>query len=394
MLFFDLETLGHHIEYLYHIIDYRLKNTHHPRFIFVMHPDVLPYLHQLTGIDKFNPNSVKIIHPRQRDLNSLQKASSPLRRSELEFSLLHKILRAYNVRRCYLLHFNRFQFSVGLPRFKKFPAKLRGILFNPLGDNGSYIPFSITKFRKCLQLLWCLQNRQLEHLYILNNSTLAEKLNKRIFCSRFFISLPDPILTSVHSRFQTSNRCSILPPSDKCRYLLFGSISRRKGIFLLFEALKYLPANIVENIEIILAGKVVQSDANSVLESLFLLRKTVPNLHIEYLNHFLSYQDLSGLFSNVDCVLVPYLGNESSSGVLGHAAFHNKPVIGPARGLIGHLITSYQLGIALNRFDPRDLATAIAGFYKSNPSYWDTSGMELYVKEHSSFQFVHKMIKN
>ena len=36
---------------------------------------------------------------------------------------------------------------------------------------------------------------------------------------------------------------------------------------------------------------------------------------------------------------------ESSSGILGHAIAANKPIIGPAHGLLGALIEQYNLGI-------------------------------------------------
>ena len=41
---------------------------------------------------------------------------------------------------------------------------------------------------------------------------------------------------------------------------------------------------------------------------------------------------------------MPYHITNLSSGVIGYAALFGKPVIGPSKGLLGHLINKYQLG--------------------------------------------------
>ena len=58
--------------------------------------------------------------------------------------------------------------------------------------------------------------------------------------------------------------------------------------------------------------------------------------------------------------MAPYEAVDLSSGVIGYAAYYNKPVIGPSGGLLGKIIRRYQLGTALQDITPSSLAKAIA----------------------------------
>ena len=60
-----------------------------------------------------------------------------------------------------------------------------------------------------------------------------------------------------------------------------------------------------------------------------------------------------------------------SSGAIGYAAVHEKPVIGPASGLIGDLIRDNNLSVVLDNITAETLSEAIIKFkpVKINTDY-------------------------
>lgn len=54
-----------------------------------------------------------------------------------------------------------------------------------------------------------------------------------------------------------------------------------------------------------------------------------------------------------------YRNTQQSSGSVGYAAYLGKPVIGPAKGLLGQLIRDYNLGIIIDEISPQYIKQAL-----------------------------------
>lgn len=268
---------------------------------------------------------------------------------------------------------------------------IRGILFNPFGvsDNSkrSWREYLINK----LQFRWMLLNKKMEHVYILNSDNLAKALNKQYRMQNLFISLPDPILIAPKIR-QNKSIGNVPECTDKYRYLLFGSLSSRKGIFLVLEAIRKISEDIVERIEFLFAGRVTLDDRALFTAALADIKRNRPRVTIHYLDEFVPYEAIPELFSSSDCVLVPYVGNQSSSGVIGHAALYGKPVIGPDRGLVGDLIRSYNLGTVITTTDASQLSNIMEEYYRYGKFCCKTEGMQRFVEERHPSRFVGTLI--
>lgn len=389
VLFFDLDISGHHIEYLYHLIKYRTEHPECPEFLLVVHPDFINHLSGLELPQDWRSRGVVIIHPSQNEMWKLSNSSSLFKIARFQFNILNRTVHENQVDICYLMELNTFQFEVGRQIARNMPCRIRGILFNPFGatDNRKY-DFMV-KFRKRLQLKWMMRNNKLEHIYILNNIDQVNALNKK-YRRRVFLYLPDPILR-LHLDLQSIVN-HVPARTHKYRFLLFGSLSKRKGIFLVLEALRQIPDEIACHIEILFAGCVVNNNREAFLDALTDLRHALPALNVQYLDQFVPYESLASLFSNCDCVLVPYIGNQSSSGVIGHAALYGKPVISPDCGLIGKLVRSNQLGYLVKAMDASSFALAMVAIYRSGKSYCDMPGMQRFVVEHDPRRFVETLI--
>ena len=119
--------------------------------------------------------------------------------------------------------------------------------------------------------------------------------------------------------------------------------------------------------------------------------KTFKNLAIAYASEcsartryeFCEYGYLNDLCHTADCILIPYLFTDLSSGALGYAAVHHTPVIGPASGLIGELISDNSLGECVDKISAETLKKAICEFsYNANDCF------SKYAEDNSSLQFV------
>jgi glycosyltransferase involved in cell wall biosynthesis len=391
ILFFELDISGHHVEYLYHLISYQNTHSNGSNIILITHPEIHNKLKEFDLNKDWHMKGLKIIYPSQEEMRQLSQTNNVFKRAKLEFYILRKIVKKYDMQYCCFMSLNKYQFVLGGFWGRMLPCGFRGILFNPLGVHGNSGKFLLTKLRKHLQILWMIKNRRLEHIYILNDEDLAKSLNKRYHRSRLFISLPDPIMIPPTDN---SNGGINLPTktTGKKRFLLFGSLSVRKGIFLVLDALEHLPKTITQKVEFIFAGKIIDQSEIPFLKSLDILKNKKPDLHIFILNRFVPYTAIPDLFSSSDCILVPYTGNQASSGILGHAALYRKPVIGPDRGLISKLIRSYKLGTTFKVMDARKLADSIASFIKNDRVEINQSEMDRFIKERHPNRFVETLM--
>ena len=391
ILFFDLEITGHHVEYLYHLITYRISHPECPNFVLVTHPDFTNRLCAFNLPRDWQSRGIAVIHPSEQEMLRLTGTRPIFKQAAVEFRILCKNIQEHQISRCYLMMLNKFQFVVGSRIGKTLPCDIRGIIFNPFGAIDNRTSFWLLKFRKHCQMLWMLRNPKLEHIYILNDNDVAQYLNRRYHRTNFFVSLPDPILRPPGVGHYDMAAPSF-NPSKKTHFLLFGSLSERKGIFLVLEALKLLPDDIHYGVEVIFAGRLVGQDREAFLTAFSEFQRIRPSLDIRLMDEFMPYESIPELFSVVDCVLAPYVGNQASSGVLGHAALYGKPVIGPDRGLVGKLIRGYGLGIAIESMDAEKLAAAITSFSKNKVKHIDTTGMERFVQERHPYRFVEMLI--
>ncbi len=397
LLFFDLEVSGHHVEYLYHLIRYRIKHSECPEFVLLTHPGFIQRLSMLDLPDDWQEKGIILAHPSPEEMKILEKPRSVFSKTNVELKMLLAYAKKYDAKRCYLMVLNQFEFILGTDIARRFPCVLRGILFNPFPaiDVDGYFPqkcrIRATRFRKHIQTLWMLRNKKIDRIFVLNDPDSAEYLNNRYHKRKCFVALPDPILIPsrniVPSVFDQDSDLS-----RRRRFLLFGALSSRKGIFLVLNALQLIPDQVAEQIEIVFAGKVIEEEYNQFRSAVAFFRMNKPTVKIVLQNTFIPFREVPCLFSKIDCVLMPYTVTGSSSGIIGHSALYGKPVIGPAWGLIGKLIRDYGLGIRLESVTASSIAIAIMEFVNRGFLPVDSEGMRRFVEERQPSRFVTELI--
>ena len=385
-----MELTGHHIEYLYHLIRYRIEHPECPVFFLVTHPDFFNHLNGLEIPEDLHSRGINIIHPSWQEIKELSKIPKASKRAKTEICLLNRMVRDHSIQCCYIMHVNKYQFVLGRKIAWQLPCPIRGILLNPFGASGNKEPIWFAKLRKYLQLLWMMRNKKLERIYILNDDVQADAMNRKYRNQNYFLSLPDPILNLPAKMLKDENTLGKEKPG-KYRFLLFGALRTGKGIFMTIEALKLLPDNISGDIEVFFAGQINEKDRGAFNAALSDIKQVKSDITIRYFDEFVPYNSLGSIFLNSDCVLVPYIGNQASSGLLGHAALYGKPVIGPDCGLVGRLIRSYDLGTVVANLDAAKLADAMTNYYYRKTNH-KVSGMQRFVQERNPNKFIQNLI--
>lgn len=386
LLFFDMAVDGHHVEYLYHLINYRVSHPECPEFVLFTHPDFVKSVEQLNLPTFWQGKGVRVIHPSDEEMQRLAKKKSIFLRAKEEFRILKEFSEKHEIKCCHLMALDHLQFALGSDDGRYFRSPIRGILFAPYAlMEGTPYTIYFSRLRKHLQILWMLRNRKIEHIYILNNIECAQYFNERYRLPNFFVPLPDPILLP-----PTANHQCIKLKTERSRYrfLMFGSLSTRKGVFHIIDALYQIPEFVADKIEVVFAGKMAPEDRTCFRSRVTDLLNKRSKVKISIQDKFIPFEEIPALFLESDCILLPYTITHGSSGIIGHSALYHRPIIGSANGLIGKLIRDYRLGIDIKPVNGRTLMVAMMEMLRKASLNDDISGMQMYIEEHGANKFV------
>ncbi|MCU0431134.1 MAG: glycosyltransferase [Cytophagaceae bacterium] len=240
-----------------------------------------------------------------------------------------------------------------------FSFKVSGVLFRPHhriqpSHEGWKATWSswVQRRKKIIAEKFLTYTKQVENIFILNDEAGVEQLN-RFHGSRQFRYLPDPVFSYPSSVQQTGN-------STRFKFLIFGAINERKNITNIVNAFDQATFSIPVTLQI-----VGSSDA-AYLQYLSELIASLKSLHaekeIEVHSSFVSNEQMDVYFAQASVCLLVYKDFFGSSGLLGRASLHGKPVVGTNVGLLNELIQKYQLGIVC---DPNSISSIAAALTSS-----------------------------
>ena len=246
---------------------------------------------------------------------------------------------------------NIFQLAIG---FKKTSYKISGILFNQFSriDKDRY---KYQYYRKYFQTKLLLSNKSLKSVFILNDQESVDSLNRQFKTSIFKVLIdPIPNYTPIDN-FDIYKEYSI--DNGRKIFLHIGALDYRKGSLDILNSIQYLAEDILSKIHILYVGL-----AKDGLK-LDLIRKKQEISHLNLFTWDESFVDndkMRSLFDQCHIVLMPYKNSEASSGILGHAANSNKPVIATGKGLLKELVLQYNLGSLVDDVTPENIGKAIS----------------------------------
>ena len=394
-LVYDSQATGHHREYMTHLVRYWLKHEPAEGLAVVGHPLLIDEIRETFPecshrIDLFPIPSQTIENLEKRSL---------WRRSLGEWSLLRKYARRYSADHCILMHFNLFLVGMGLLGGKG-AFSVSGILFFPYvrielpaGSGGASFGHHVRRWRKRLLLSMAMRHTRVENIFVLNDASAAEQLNQAVDPGdKRFKALPDPVPPLPEEMTSESLRKRYDIESHRHLLLLFGTLSCRKGVPEALKAAAQLDRELAQETALLLLGRIKEEDRESIEAVLASARENTP-LQLRIDDRFVSSIEMADAFRECDTVLAPYQRTEGSSGVLGHAAQAQKPVIGSESGLIGELIHAHQLGVTVDATCPEMIRKAIVSLVIDDALPASSQGMRAYVRERTPLNFARKLLE-
>lgn len=147
--------------------------------------------------------------------------------------------------------------------------------------------------------------------------------------------------------------------------LAYGSLSLRKGVEELLNGAG-------ESAILVLAGK-QDEEVCQLLQTPVAQRLREQGRLLE-INRFIDSQTEAALFKAADAVWVGYRHWYGMSGVLVQAAAAGKPVLAMDEGLVGHLVNSHELGLAVRITDAEAVQSGITQLME-NPKDYGANGL-------------------
>lgn len=225
-----------------------------------------------------------------------------------------------------------------------------------------------TKIGDVLKFLLISGRNCIKTVFVLNDAPSAQVFNK-LYHTKKFRYITDPYNVLHYKPINLRDELAI--PKNNNVFLHFGGLSRRKGTLVILEAIKLMNEEVRKTCTFIFAGRVYSPIHDEFYSH---IKELTTNCNIIVFDEFVSNERLADLCVTCDFILAPYSNTIQSSGVLGHAANYERPVIGPANGLVGKLIRRNQLGIAMKDINSVELARVMSEVkpHKLQSSYKST----------------------
>ncbi len=170
-------------------------------------------------------------------------------------------------------------------------------------------------------------------------------------------------------------------------FLLFGQLTRRKGLDQLLAAVRQLPPESSRRICVVVAGSVDSHYREHIEEAMDAITAVQPIQMVRKYG-YVPQTDVPAYFQLADVVLAPYVHHDGMSGIVLLAAVARKPILSCDNGLMGTLTRGYKLGLTVNTEQPSEIAAALSRFVLKSPeTLYDREGMTRLADQHHADRF-------
>jgi glycosyltransferase involved in cell wall biosynthesis len=392
ILVYDSEAGGHHREYFRYFKEYWTQAETDGHLYFATHPDVAD------EIGNELPPNCTVMPLDRATVEEIDNTPQAWRRSLKEWSAMHAMAQKCEPNHCVASTLNWFQLSLALPCAYRVPYTVSGILFFPYPrwepEADTWIEalcIVARRFRKWALLWLMMRNPRITDVHVFNDSEAASHLNQYVDTQGRFRSLPDPApkLPSPSSTADLRGRYDI--DESRTLFLFFGSISRRKGVFQALRALHKLDDSERKQVALLIAGSPKEHQEDAIHRAASEAAQ-LNHLQLRTDFRFLDPEELALALRDSNVILAPYQRTEGSSGVIGHAARWQTPIIGSTTGLIGDLIRRYELGLTVDATSPAEIRAAMVMSLREDGIEASVSGMQRYVGEHTPDSFSRQLL--
>ncbi len=359
VIIYEPEISGHHKEYLQHIFNhFDMVSGNGTRIHFIVHPK-FDAEKEVPGHLRIN-KSLFIHNLSEEETYWKNQSNNHIVRSEREWSILEKFCKKLNVTKVFINSINIFQYALGTGKAISSGIEISGILFMPYyridttGTLYQKLNGSLERIKKYVKLKWMLRNPNIKNVFILNDEKATQALNKAFRSGNKFKVLPDPVFIYEDKQhtFELRKKYGI-PPENKIA-LLFGALRAGKGVG---ETLRFFETDDNLPVTLLVIGKAYKNIENSMLSRIQAMQLKGKSVVVD--NRYVESHEIYSIFKGSDMVMLLYTQPEGSSGVLGHAAYHNKFIISTGKGLLGDMVNKYGLGQTVDINNTKEVMGAV-----------------------------------
>lgn len=393
LMLFDLSIYGHHPSYIQHLIRYwcnqklsvNLNIVVSPQFIQV-HSDVVE---TASECNQGNINFVAITQEEESALKSRKSAVSRNLRTLQEWDLFCKYASLLQATKGLIMYFDTCQLPLSLGI--ESPCLFSGIYFRPTfhyREFSNYLPSwrdRLQELREKFLLNRVLRHPQLQTLFCLDPFAVSN-INKFHSKTRV-VHIPDPVQIQQYKFELGKLRESLRVQPGKQVFLVFGSLTGRKGIYQLLEAIQLLSPELCQKLCLLFIGEANSTDKALISSQIGSICQSQPIQIIEHYE-FVPEQDVQAYFQLADVVLAPYQRHVGMSGILLLAAAVQKPVLSSNYGLMGEIVQRYSLGLTVDSTKPDAIAKGLTRFLIEAPEELsDHTKMKSFAEQNSIEHF-------
>lgn len=403
VVIFEPYSNGHQFEYLKFIAEYFLiKKLNFDLFIIVS-----PSLYNRLIVNEkikygVYHNQISVIKLSSSDSIKCQNKIFWVR-ALFTYSIALKYCKLYGVNHLHFLFLDHMQLPLALRLPKPKSLSFSGILFRPsihysaFGQTGYSLSERLNIFRKKIMYQLMFTNPAVKTVFSLDQYFVLYSLNNSVYKKKTSYLSDPSVYPSINNQDDINLDSKIPLPNNRIIFLMFGVISRRKGIVETLNAILGVENAILKQAAFIFAGKIDIDLKKEIKFLLKIIKKTKQDVEIHFEDRFISDEEIVHLLKRCDTVLMPYQRHIGSSGVLIWAAIANKPVITQNFGLIGMLTKEYKLGLTIDTKNKNEIAKAIIHFIetkKRNLCILNKKNISDFLKNKTAEEFSSKIIDN
>ena len=396
ILIFEPRIEGHYSDYIRHLVQYVHNQSMPIKLTLLVHPDFKArFWDAIKSECEESHECVDLIPfgPREHALCTHNGLPQGIR-SLFQWFTMMKYLRRTGAVHGHFLYIDTAQLVFALKLGAPKGRTLSGILFR------SSIHY---------EQLWQTPSNFRQHIKNYRKTTLYKRMVKHPALSTLF-SLDPYFAEYAAQSFKQGDKVQALPepcpfpqdpatyhpsdivgcdmPEDRTCFLLFGSLTPRKGIYQVLEALRMLDSKIAKKTAVVFAGKLRDDIRTKFQERLGQLTSDSPELWMHHEDRHINPAEITDLVIRCDVVLAPYQNHIGSSNVMLWAAGAQKPVITQEYGLMGALARDYKLGLVVDTTKPRAIADAIQTYVEGDiTDFGDPKSMKQFADVRTPKQF-------
>lgn len=386
---------GHHPVYLRHLIDDWCKEKRIGELNFVVSPLMLEQHREMICPPEAIDHNIHYHSIDADEYTAIVQQKSLLLKAWMEWRIINRYIKQLKADHCFLTAIDPFQLLLALGLNPS--CSISGIYLRPSFHYQNFEGYvsswkeRIKSIRQKQILLRVLQHSKVSHILCLDPYAV-EAFQSNLNGSKMQV-LPDPVPKFVqdHSEsIEDLRRETLKIEPERCVFLLFGSIDRRKGIHQILAAIQQLPPEAARKLCLLIVGKVASTERTFVETELRKIQAQQVQVIID--DQYVSELKVKQYFELSDVVLATYQKHIGMSGILLIAAALKKPVLCTNYGLMGELTRQYELGVTVDASCSNAIAQSMMRFLSSYPSpILHLTKSQVLVQQHQTEKFAAKI---